>query len=64
MAKDSKGHGSNGKGGAKASTSGGSSTHKYNASSVDKAINSAYRGKKPPTSKQRSVTHALLKGRG
>jgi hypothetical protein len=44
---------------AKARESGG----KYNAASVNQAINSAYRGQKGPTGKQRSVTHALLRGR-
>jgi hypothetical protein len=38
-------------------------TPKYNKASVDKGIDSAYRGQKPPTAKQRAVTHALLKGR-
>jgi hypothetical protein len=42
--------------------SGGTSTHSYNKGSVDKAIDSAYRGQKSPTAKQRAVTHALLKG--
>ena len=36
--------------------------HTYNPESVDKGINSAYKGTKGPTNKQRSVTHALLKG--
>jgi len=34
----------------------------YNPESVNKAINSAYKGTKGPTNKQRSVTHALPKG--
>ena len=37
---------------------------KYNAEAVNKGINSAYKGAKGPTNKQRSVTHALLRGRG
>ena len=36
---------------------------KYNVEAVNKSINSAYKGQKPPTAKQRNVTHALLKGR-
>ena len=36
---------------------------KYNKEEVDKGINAAYRGTKGPTGKQRSVTHALLRGR-
>lgn len=36
---------------------------KYNAAAVEKGIASAYKGEKPPTGKQRSVTHALLRGR-
>lgn len=59
MAKDDKGHGSEGRGGKSMSKG-----PKYNASAVDKAISSAYRGKKPPTAKQRSVTHAILRGYG
>lgn len=69
MGKDAGGHGSNprGWGGAQKSGKTGWSSDKpspgsYNASSVNKAIDSAYRGTKGPTGKQRSVTHALLKG--
>jgi hypothetical protein len=35
---------------------------KYNAASVEKGINSAYKGQKP-SAKSKSVTHALLRGR-
>lgn len=93
MAKDAKGHGSDGKGKGgsinargdtfkpsaaglarakalqaamdkRAKGGGGKGDPGYNAKSVNKAIDSAARasGGKPPTKKQRSVTHALLKG--